>query len=118
MKKIILAVLFSLAISVPVYSQTFVDTTLSEPLEVVPAATVLRQYSFHWLPDSFVVQYNLLAADGSIVEQRTCTLTEADFATGDSAVVAAGAVGKTYKSVIARYLQGKCKTKWELTGTE
>lgn len=111
-------ILLTLLISPSAFAQTFTDTILTTPLVVVPAATVLRQYSFHWLPDSFVVQYNLLAADGSVVEQRTCTLTGADFTTGDAAIVVANKVGMTYKRVIAAYLQAKCKTKWALTGTE
>lgn len=118
MKKIFIATLMAMMFSVPALAQTFTDTTLSAPLQVTAPATVLRQYSFHWLPDSFVVDYNLIAADGTIVEQRTCTLTGDDFTAGDAAKVLAGAVGKTYKSVIAGYLQGKCKTKWSLTGTE
>ena len=117
MKKIILTVAF-LVLAVPASSQTFVDTTLTTPLSVTDPVVTLRQYSFYWMPDSFVVNYNLLAADGSIVEQRVCTLTGADFTTGDTAVIVANKVGATYKSVIAAYLQAKCKGQWELTGTE
>ncbi|HBA72327.1 MAG TPA: hypothetical protein DCZ63_09110 [Geobacter sp.] len=118
MKKLIFTIILSIVIPLTAQSQTFVDTALTAPLEVVPMVTVLRQYSFLWGPESFTVQYNLLAADGSIVEQRACVLDGEDFTTGDGAKVLAGAVGKTYKSVIAAYLQGKCKGKWSLTGTE
>ena len=118
MKKLILAVIVALAIPLTAQAQTFVDTTLTTPLVVTAPATVLRQYSFHWNPTDFTVQYNLLDSTGAIVEQRTCVLDGEDFTTGDDAKVLAGAVGKTYKSVIAAYLQGKCKGKWSLTGTE
>jgi len=118
MKKLIFAIILSLIIPFTASAQTFVDTTLTTPLEVVPKATVLRQYLFLWGPESFTVQYNLLAADGSIVEQRVCVLDGEDFTMGDGALVTANKVGQTYKSVIAAYLQGKCKGKWSLTGTE
>lgn len=41
-----------------------------------------------------------------------------DFSDGANAVIGAGQVGSTFKSVIAGYIQTRCKAKWSLTGTE
>ena len=117
MKKVILLIVFVLFASVS-HSATYVETTLDAPEVVTEPVTKIRQVSFEWLADRFAAKFLFLDASGNTVEERYCVLTGADFDTGDAATVNAGQVGQTYKSIVQKYIQGKCKTLWGLTGTE
>jgi len=119
MKKLIFAVIIALAIPFTAQAQTFVDTTLTTPLVVVPPATLARQYSYTRNPDSFHVQFNFIADDSTISSQRTCILDGQDFLDAINAVIVCPTMGgKKFDNLIRNFLQTRCKAKLALTGTE
>jgi hypothetical protein len=93
------------------------DIILTNPLEMKPSALKVTNYSWSITPEGIVANLNYYAQDGSIVEQETFYIQDADFEPLKNAVITAGVVGQKYIDVIEKSIRNKVKSMKGWTGT-
>jgi len=94
------------------------DIILTSPLEIVPPATKVTNYSWSMTPDSIIANLNYYAADGiTIIKQEIFYIQGADFEPLKDAVIPSGVVGQKLMEVIERAIRNKVKTLKGWAGT-